>query len=87
MLFLKQQIRYRNKIKIFRYDYWNIGYLKVESSRYDLLNNAFKYEDAAVLGLGLGLLITKQIVEAYGGGIFVESTIGNGAIFTAKFLI
>ncbi|MGB9716063.1 MAG: sensor histidine kinase [Thermodesulfovibrionales bacterium] len=33
-------------------------------------------------GLGLGLSIAKEITEAHGGKIEVESTYGNGAIFT-----
>lgn len=34
-----------------------------------------------VSGLGLGLFITKQIVVAHGGKIYVESEIGSGATF------
>ncbi|HVK65729.1 MAG TPA: ATP-binding protein, partial [Polyangium sp.] len=36
----------------------------------------------AYAGLGLGLYIVRSIVEALGGSIRVESTVGSGTIFT-----
>jgi signal transduction histidine kinase/CHASE1-domain containing sensor protein len=38
-------------------------------------------EDSGISGLGLGLYITRQILEAHGGTIQVESDIGRGATF------
>lgn len=40
-----------------------------------------------VSGLGLGLFITKQIIEAHGGSISVQSQVGQGTTFTVKLPI
>lgn len=42
-------------------------------------------DDPAVSGLGLGLFISKQIVEAHNGRIFIESLPGKGSSFIVKF--
>jgi len=41
-------------------------------------------ERSAREGLGLGLFIAREIVNAHGGHIEVESTIGSGATFTVR---
>lgn len=43
--------------------------------------------DESVQGLGLGLYISKQIVEAHGGSLTVASRPGQGAEFRAEFKI
>lgn len=40
--------------------------------------------DRGITGLGLGLYITKHIVEVHGGEISVESRVGEGSTFTVK---
>jgi PAS domain S-box-containing protein len=41
-------------------------------------------KDAGVRGTGLGLVLTKQAVEAHGGSISVDSQLGRGACFTVS---
>lgn len=55
----------------------------------DLQEKIFKRFERAIRarnisGLGLGLYITRQIVEAHGGRITVRSRLGQGAIFTVE---
>ena len=38
-------------------------------------------------GVGLGLALVKEIVEAYGGDVTVESEMGKGSTFTAHMPI
>ena len=40
--------------------------------------------DAQISGNGLGLNLVKKIVEAHGGKVSVESTIGSGSTFTIR---
>jgi signal transduction histidine kinase len=48
---------------------------------FDKFYQADNQAQAATKGTGLGLAIAKEVVEAHGGQISVESTVGEGTTF------
>lgn len=58
----------------------------IEKEKLPLIFNRFEraISHANISGLGLGLYISKTIIEAHGGTIDVESTIGKGSKFTVR---
>ncbi|MDR2578747.1 MAG: response regulator [Chitinispirillales bacterium] len=62
--------------------------LGIKPEDYDKLFENFvqldRVANKGVEGTGLGLVITKNLCEAMGGGISVQSTYGEGSTFTVK---
>ena len=54
---------------------------------FDKFFQADNQAQAATKGTGLGLAIAKEIVEAHGGNITVESTVGEGTTFVVTLPI
>jgi signal transduction histidine kinase len=58
----------------------------IPADKFESIFQSFEQVDASIAreygGTGLGLTITKQLVELHGGKIWVESEIGKGSTFT-----
>ncbi|MDF0553936.1 GAF domain-containing hybrid sensor histidine kinase/response regulator [Kamptonema sp. UHCC 0994] len=80
----KNSIKSTGNIAVFQVEDTGIGIAKEQQS---LLFQKFKQLDSPYRreysGIGLGLALTKQLVELHGGVIEVKSTVGVGSIFTA----
>jgi signal transduction histidine kinase len=53
----------------------------------DAIFEAYYRSEAAALapGVGLGLAISKALIERMGGALTVESVVGHGAVFTISW--
>ncbi len=74
-----------NSAAVFQVEDTGIG---IPEHQHSLLFQKFQQLDSAYHrnyeGTGLGLALTKQLVELHGGTIGVESTVGVGSIFTVR---
>jgi len=52
--------------------------------RNEIIESVFNEGFSTYGGTGMGLFITKRVVQDYDGELFVESTFGKGAIFTVR---
>ncbi len=46
-----------------------------------LYERFYRAADASIPGTGLGLAIVKSVAEAHGGGVYLNSTTGQGSVF------
>ncbi|MET0293301.1 MAG: hybrid sensor histidine kinase/response regulator, partial [Steroidobacteraceae bacterium] len=81
-------VRYRNQVAEFEITDTGIGIPADELERvFEPFERGHAASVRSVPGTGLGLTITKLLVQIMGGEISVRSTVGVGTTFTAKLLL
>jgi len=81
-------VRYRNQVAEFEVADTGFGIAAEELERvFEPFQRGASAKARAVPGTGLGLTITKLLVQIMGGEISVRSTVGIGTTFTVKLLL
>jgi len=81
--FIKIQVTREGSLAIFRVQDTGVGLSQEDIAViFDKFRQADESATRAASGTGLGLAIAKKLVEMHGGKIFVESSPGEGSLFT-----
>ena len=79
------RVRVEQRIAVFQVEDTGIG---IPASQHNLLFQKFQQLEASrhrqYQGTGLGLALTKQLVELHGGSISFSSEVGAGSVFTVR---
>ncbi len=82
------RISYRNQVARFDIEDTGVGIAPDDIERiFQPFERAHSSYQGTTTGTGLGLTITKLLVETMGGEISVRSTVSKGSTFTAKLLL
>jgi signal transduction histidine kinase/CheY-like chemotaxis protein len=82
------RLRYRGEIAVFEIEDTGPGIAEEDRERiFDPYEQVTGANDPAKPGVGLGLPITKAIIEIMGGKLEVESTPGSGSCFRATLML
>ncbi|NEQ29449.1 MAG: GAF domain-containing protein [Leptolyngbya sp. SIO4C5] len=82
---VKLRLRFEQQAAVFQVEDTGIG---IPDSQHALLFEKFQQLENTrhrqYQGTGLGLALTKQLVDLHGGSISVQSRVGSGSIFTVR---
>ncbi|NJL87306.1 MAG: GAF domain-containing protein [Leptolyngbyaceae cyanobacterium SM1_1_3] len=82
---VKLRLRFEQQVAVFQVEDTGIG---IPESQHGLLFEKFQQLETTrhrqYQGTGLGLALTKHLVDLHGGAISVQSRVGSGSIFTVR---
>ncbi|WP_227268463.1 hybrid sensor histidine kinase/response regulator [Roseobacter weihaiensis] len=79
------RIKYRNEVAVIEIRDTGVGIAKADRDR--IWEPFERGQRVQAAGSGLGLTITKLLVEILGGDIELESTVGQGSLFRVRFML